>query len=213
MVPTIGGHHGTEWDSEAGQGKEAKEAKEAEQEEVEIESLAREKLPAFHKLFETPAGIEQDDEPMFAVEDKLPKLFGEYLARWHENPGHWGVLGRRRIVAGNLTDSNDEAEDAPPRGRPPSDQTVKALREQIQALEQKVDLMGQALQEYVENPVVVGDQAAQHRNGEVPGLAALQAALRDDPKFHQDMLLKAELIDQKVGGHLQQFVMALYIQK
>jgi len=96
----------------------------------------------------------------------------------------------------------------PKRGRPPTDQTVKALREQLQALEQKVDILAQAFQEYVEK-MAEAVNMPQLSNGIVPGLAALQVALRDDPKFRSDMLLKAELIDQKVGGHLQQFVMAL----
>jgi len=101
---------------------------------------------------------------------------------------------------GVLRPRSYSGEEAPKRGRPPTEQTLKALREQVQALEQKVDLLAQAFQEVVNMP---------RDNGVVPGLAALQVALCDDPKFRQDVLLKAELIDQKVGGHLQQFVMAL----
>ena len=99
-------------------------------------------------------------------------------------------------------------EEAPQRGRPPGEHTVKALREQVQALEQKVHMLAETVQLYMENPLQ-GVPESRSANGIVPGLAAFQAALRDNPKFRNDMLLKAELIDQKVGGHLQQFVMAL----
>ena len=100
------------------------------------------------------------------------------------------------------------AEEHSNRGRPPADQTLKALREQVQTLEQKVALLAETVQLCMENPLqVIPDPKP--NNGVVPGLDAFQAALRDDLKFRSDVLLKAELIDQKVGGHLQQFVIAL----
>ncbi len=98
--------------------------------------------------------------------------------------------------------------DAPSRGRPSTELALKALREQVQVLEQKIAVLTQMVQGY-EGVPFAAPPSPQPSNGVVPGLDALQAALRDDPKFRSDMLLKAELIDQKLGGHLQQFVMAL----
>jgi len=104
--------------------------------------------------------------------------------------------------------SDGTLSEAPPRGRPPTELTLKALREQIQALEQKVHMLVETVQGYEGDPHDVFPEPRQN-NDAVPGLDALCAALRDDPKFCRDVLLRAELIDQKVGGHLQQFVMAL----
>ncbi len=93
-------------------------------------------------------------------------------------------------------------------GRPSTERVLKTLREQVQALEQKVHILAETVQLCVENPLQ-SLPGPQPRSEVVPGLEALQVALRDDPKFRNDVLLRAELIDQQVGGHLQQFVMAL----
>ena len=106
------------------------------------------------------------------------------------------------------TELNDAEEETPKRGRPSTEQALKTLREQVQTLEQQVAILAETVQGYAGDPFDASP-GPKPNNGVVPGLDALQAALRDDPKFRKDVLLKAELIDQKLGGHLQQFVMAL----
>jgi len=92
-----------------------------------MEGLTRKKLEAARKLLEAPQGIEQDDELMFDVADRLPEISGEYFVRWQgyhiwmrfdvsgsawhhlENPvfmqsfpSHWLDGGRRSLLVNDI---------------------------------------------------------------------------------------------------------------